>query len=137
MNTLIQVAKDYIAVLASSLFYLGCFTLLASQVVQAGSSYCPAAYHLYLVDIGRKQREDAFYTYPTGDLSDSEGLTIGVHVLALNDGTLELLNSFFAAFFDFYVHVDVVTRLKGRKTLSSFIVGSFYKLDARVHHVGA
>lgn len=90
-------------------FDAGGFAGLAPQVEQPGPANDALANPVDLLDARRSDGENSFHAHAVGHLAHGKGFAGTVGIAALDDGTLELLDTLFVAFADFYVYVNRIT----------------------------
>ena len=83
-------------------------TYAITYVVELSTANLTAAGNVNLYNVGRVKRERLFNADTVSDLSDGKGFS-NATVLLCDYKTVEKLNSFSAAFFDFVVYDDRIT----------------------------
>jgi len=83
-------------------------TYAITYVVELSTANLTAAGNVNLYNVGRVKRERLFNADTVSDLSDGKGFSDAT-VLLSDNKTVEKLNSFSAAFFDFVVYDDRIT----------------------------
>ena len=90
------------------LLNLGSLTDSVTQIVELRTSYLTDADDVYLLNVGRVEREGLLNAYAVRNSSDREGLGDSAAVLC-NNGSLEHLDSFSRTLLDLVVNTDGVT----------------------------
>lgn len=83
-------------------------TYAITYVVELSTANLTTAGNVNLYNVGRVKRERLFNADTVSDLSDGKGFSDAT-VLLSDNKTVEKLNSFSAAFFDFVVYDDRIT----------------------------
>lgn len=107
----------------------GSLTLLTAEVKQACPADSPFPDHFDLIDGRGENGENPLNTDAVGDLPDGECFAIGARIAALDDYTLELLDTLLVPFFNFNVDIDGITRTEVRHPGSFFCHPGFHEFN--------